>query len=82
MSNKEIEDLKTLIKALEIRLHADEISEAEYKELKEKYETKLQEELVAVKEHSFLRNMELQFRNLTWKKTMMTKRTFRKSSNW
>ena len=36
MSNKEIEDLKTLIKALEIRLQADEISEAEYKEIQYK----------------------------------------------
>ncbi|MHA2155067.1 MAG: hypothetical protein ACXABU_06995 [Candidatus Hodarchaeales archaeon] len=57
MSNKEIEDLKTLIKALEIRLQADEITEAEYKELKEKYNTKLQEEIGALKEHSFLRNL-------------------------
>ncbi|MHA1975511.1 MAG: hypothetical protein ACW98F_02885 [Candidatus Hodarchaeales archaeon] len=57
MSNKEIEDLKTLIKALEIRLQADEISEAEYKQLKDKYDAKLQEELVAVKENSFLRNL-------------------------
>ena len=57
MSNREIEDLKTLIKALEIRLHADEITEAEYKELKEKYSVKLQEEVSVLKEHSILRNL-------------------------
>ncbi len=57
MSNKIIEDLKTLIKALEIRLEADEITEAEYKELKEKYNAKLKEEVAALKEHSFLRNI-------------------------
>jgi cytoskeletal protein CcmA (bactofilin family) len=57
MSNKEIEDLKTLIKALDIRLKADEISEEEYKELKRKYEEKLKEEVLAVKESSFLKNL-------------------------
>ncbi len=57
MSNKEIQDLKTLIKALEIRLRADEITEVEYKELKEKYNAKLQEEVAVLKEHSFLRNL-------------------------
>ena len=57
MSNKEIEDLKTLIKALDIRLRSDEISEAEYKELKAKYEVKLNEELALVKENSFLKNL-------------------------
>ncbi|MHA1940306.1 MAG: hypothetical protein ACW97P_01115 [Candidatus Hodarchaeales archaeon] len=57
MSNKEIEDLKTLIKALDIRLRSEEISEAEYNELKAKYESKLDEELVLVKEKSFLKNL-------------------------
>jgi hypothetical protein len=57
MSNKEIEDLKTLIKALDIRLRSEEISEVEYKELKAKYEKKLDEELVLAKEHSFLKNL-------------------------
>ncbi|MHA1944652.1 MAG: polymer-forming cytoskeletal protein [Candidatus Hodarchaeales archaeon] len=57
MSNKEISDLKTLIKALDIRLKADEISEEEYNSLKEKYEQRLNEEVKLVKENSLFRNL-------------------------
>ena len=57
MSNKEIEDLKTLIKALDIRLRNEEISEQEYQALKEKYEEKLTQEIAVVKENSFLKNL-------------------------
>ena len=57
MSDKEIEDLKTLIKALDIRLKTKEISQEEYDNLKEKYEAKLSEEISLVKEKSFLRDM-------------------------
>ncbi|MHA1331578.1 MAG: hypothetical protein ACTSR2_10920, partial [Candidatus Hodarchaeales archaeon] len=57
MSNKEIEDLKTLIKSLDIRLENGEISEDEYKELKEKYEKRLNEEIQLIKKKSFLRDL-------------------------
>ena len=57
MSNKEIEDLKTLIKALDIRLKSEEISEEEYLKLKNKYEEKLNQEMAVAKEKSFLRNI-------------------------
>ncbi|MFX1505117.1 MAG: polymer-forming cytoskeletal protein [Promethearchaeota archaeon] len=57
MSNKEIEDLKTLIKALDIRLKNEEISQEEYANLKVKYEDKLNEEISLVKEKSFLKNL-------------------------
>ncbi len=57
MSNKEISDLKTLIKALEIRLNAKEITEEEYTSLKEKYENQLDEEIKLVKENSLFRNL-------------------------
>ncbi len=49
MSNKEVDDLKTLIKSLEIRLRNEEINEEEYKELKAKYEMKLQEDSESMK---------------------------------
>jgi len=57
MSNKEIEDLKTLIKALDIRFKNEEISQEEYDNLKAKYEAKLSEEISLVKEKSFLKDM-------------------------
>ncbi|MFW9904618.1 MAG: hypothetical protein ACFFFH_09820 [Candidatus Thorarchaeota archaeon] len=57
MSNKEIEDLKTLIKALDIRLKNEELSQEEYDKLKAKYEAKLNEEISLVKEKSFLKNL-------------------------
>ncbi|MFX0207565.1 MAG: hypothetical protein ACFFDT_16380, partial [Candidatus Hodarchaeota archaeon] len=57
MSNKEIEDLKTLIKALDIRLRNEELSQEEYDDLKTKYEAKLDEEISLVKEKSFLKDM-------------------------
>ena len=57
MSNKEISDLKTLIKALEIRLNAKEITEEEYTTLKEKYNNQLNEEIKLVKENSLFRNL-------------------------
>ena len=57
MSNKEIEDLKTLIKALDIRLESEEISQEEYQELKKKYEERLTQEIAVVKEKSFLKNI-------------------------
>jgi len=57
MSNKEISDLKTLIKALEIRLKAKEITEEEYTSLKEKYEKQLNEETKLVRENSLFRNL-------------------------
>lgn len=57
MSNKEISDLKTLIKALDIRLGAEEISKEEYDSLKEKYEQHLNEEIKLVKENSLFRNL-------------------------
>lgn len=57
MSNKEINDLKILIKALDIRLENDEISQDEYNNLKVKYEAKLDEEISIVKEKSFLKNL-------------------------
>ncbi|MFX1515996.1 MAG: hypothetical protein ACFFC6_06780 [Promethearchaeota archaeon] len=57
MSDKEIEDLKTLIKALDIRLKNEEISQEEYDNLKTKYEAKLSEEISLVKEKSFLKDM-------------------------
>ena len=53
MSDKEVDDLKTLIKSLEIRLRNEEIDGEEYKELKAKYEMKLQEEIDLLKEKSF-----------------------------
>ncbi|MHA1206000.1 MAG: hypothetical protein ACTSSO_00350 [Candidatus Hodarchaeales archaeon] len=57
MSNKEISDLKTLIKALEIRLNAEEITEEEYTSLMEKYENQLNEEIKLAKENSLFRNL-------------------------
>lgn len=57
MSNKEIEDLKTLIKALDIRLRNEELSQEEYDNLKAKYETKLNEEIHLVREKSILKNL-------------------------
>jgi len=57
MSNKEIDDLKTLIKALEIRLNANEITEEEYTSLKEKYNNRLNEEVKLVRENSLFRNL-------------------------
>ncbi|MFX0014751.1 MAG: hypothetical protein ACFFB2_00875 [Promethearchaeota archaeon] len=57
MSNKEVEDLKTLIKALDIRFKNEEISVEEYNNLKEKYEARLEEEISLVKEKSFLKNL-------------------------
>ena len=45
MSNKEISDLKILIKALDIRLENNEISQDEYNNLKEKYDAKSFEEV-------------------------------------
>ncbi len=57
MSNKEIKDLKTLIKALDIRFRNEELSQEEYDDLKAKYEAKLNEEISLVKENSFLKNM-------------------------
>jgi len=57
LSNKEIEDLKTLIKSLDIRLKNDEISSGEYKELKQKYEHKLEEQINLIKEKSLLRGL-------------------------
>ena len=57
MSNKEISDLKTLIKALEIRLKAKEITEDEYTSLMEKYKKQLNEEVKLAKENSLFRNL-------------------------
>ncbi len=57
MSDKEIEDLKTLIKSLDIRLRNDEINQEEYDSLKAKYEKRLQEEIELVKEKSFLKDL-------------------------
>ncbi|MHA1931521.1 MAG: hypothetical protein ACW96X_03220 [Promethearchaeota archaeon] len=57
MSNKEISDLKTLIRALDIRLNAEEITKEEYSSLKEKYEQRLSEEIKLVKENSLFRNL-------------------------
>ncbi|MFX0123150.1 MAG: hypothetical protein ACFFAE_05890 [Candidatus Hodarchaeota archaeon] len=57
MSNKEIEDLKTLMKALDIRFRNEELSQEEYDNLKAKYEAKLNEEISLVKEKSFLKDM-------------------------
>ncbi|MFX0150934.1 MAG: hypothetical protein ACFFAJ_09150 [Candidatus Hodarchaeota archaeon] len=57
MSRKEIDELKTLIKALDIRLKNEEISQKEYKDLKAKYEAKLEEQVSIVRENSFLRNV-------------------------
>lgn len=57
MSNKEIEDLKTLIKSLDIRLRNEEISNEEYTELKTKYENQLKEQVAIVKEKSVLKDM-------------------------
>ena len=57
MSNKEISDLKTLIKALDIRLNAEEITKEEYSSLKEKYEQRLNEEIKLLKENSLFRNL-------------------------
>jgi cytoskeletal protein CcmA (bactofilin family) len=57
MANKEISDLKTLIKALDIRLSAEEITKEEYSSLKEKYEQRLNEEIKLVKENSLFRNL-------------------------
>ncbi|MFX0183220.1 MAG: polymer-forming cytoskeletal protein [Candidatus Hodarchaeota archaeon] len=57
MSRKEIDELKTLIKALDIRLKNEEISQEEYNKLMEKYEAKLEEQISIVKENSFLRNV-------------------------
>ncbi len=57
MSNKEIEDLKTLIKALDIRLRNEELSQEEYDNLKAKYEAKLNEEIHLVREKSILKNL-------------------------
>jgi cytoskeletal protein CcmA (bactofilin family) len=57
LSNKEIDDLKTLIKALDIHLKNEEISQEEYDNLKAKYEAKLNEEISLVKEKSFLKNL-------------------------
>ncbi|MFX0084986.1 MAG: hypothetical protein ACFFAU_04865 [Candidatus Hodarchaeota archaeon] len=57
MSDKEIEDLKTLIKSLDIRLRNDEISQEEYDNLKAKYEKRLEEEIELVKEKSFLKDL-------------------------
>ena len=57
LSNKEVDDLKTLIKSLDIRLKNDEISTDEYKELKQKYEQKLEEQISLIKEKSLLRGL-------------------------
>ncbi len=57
MSNKEVEDLKTLIKSLDIRLANNEISEAEYNEMKEKYESKLKQEIELLKQNGFLTDL-------------------------
>ncbi|MHA2243544.1 MAG: polymer-forming cytoskeletal protein [Candidatus Hodarchaeales archaeon] len=57
MSKKEIKDLKTLLKALEIRLENEELSQEEYDNLKAKYEARLNEEIDLAKEKSFLRNL-------------------------
>ncbi|UCG90152.1 MAG: polymer-forming cytoskeletal protein [Candidatus Heimdallarchaeota archaeon] len=57
MSNREIEDLKVLIRSLDIRLKNEEISQEEYDNLKTKYEAQLNEEINLAKEKSFLRNL-------------------------
>ena len=57
MSNKEIKDLKILIKALDIRLRNEELSQEEYDNLKVKYEAKLNEEISLVREKSILKNL-------------------------
>ena len=57
MSNREIKDLKLLIRALDIRLKNEEISQEEYNNLKAKYEAKLNEEISLVKEKGFLKNL-------------------------
>ena len=57
MSNREIEDLKVLIRSLDIRLKNEEISQEEYDNLKTKYEAQLDEEISLAKEKSFLKNL-------------------------
>ncbi len=57
MSNREIEELKVLIKSLDIRLKNEEISQEEYDNLKTKYEIQLDEEISLAKEKSFLKNL-------------------------
>ncbi|MFX0207712.1 MAG: hypothetical protein ACFFDT_17115 [Candidatus Hodarchaeota archaeon] len=57
MSNREIKDLKILIRSLDIRLKNEEISQEEFDNLKAKYEAQLNEEISLVKEKSFLRNL-------------------------
>lgn len=57
MSEKEIKDLKTLIKSLDIRLRNEEITHEEYSDLKRKYEEKLQLEISLAKGKSFLKDL-------------------------
>ncbi|MHA2224985.1 MAG: hypothetical protein ACXAC8_07260 [Candidatus Hodarchaeales archaeon] len=57
MSRKEIDDLKTLIKALDIRHRNEEISSEEYEKLKAKYNIRLEEEVNLAKENSYLKNL-------------------------
>ena len=57
MSEKEIEDLKTLIKSLDIRLRNEEITHEEYSDLKGKYEERLELEISLAKEKSFLKDL-------------------------
>lgn len=57
MSSKEINELKTLLKALDIRLKNEEISQHEYETLKQKYAARLEEQVSLVKEKSFLKNI-------------------------
>ncbi|MFW9780038.1 MAG: polymer-forming cytoskeletal protein [Candidatus Heimdallarchaeota archaeon] len=57
MSRKEIEELQTLLKALDIRLKNDEITEHEYETIKMKYQAQLEEQMAVVKENSFLKDL-------------------------
>lgn len=57
MSKKEIEELKTLIKALDIRLKNEEISREDYDNLMAKYKSRLDEEIHLLKGKSLLKNL-------------------------
>ena len=57
MSSKEIKELKTLLKALDIRFKSKEISQDEYETMKQKYQMQLDEQISLVKENSFLKDI-------------------------
>ncbi|UCE13296.1 MAG: hypothetical protein JSV04_14055 [Candidatus Heimdallarchaeota archaeon] len=57
MSKKEIEELTTLIKALDIRYRNEEITREEYDNLMAKYQSKLDEEISIAKSKSMLKDL-------------------------